>query len=298
MGARVRGLLGSENLSFALFVLPAIAFLGFTSLYPLGYSLYLSLTNWSMGNMGRGAQWVGLANFAAVIREEVFRDSFLTSAKFAVTATLAEIALGLLLAYFLVGESRALRVVRTVFLLPMLIPGVVVGTMWRMFLNVNSGMANCLLAFLGLPQGSWFSSPSTALWSTVLVDVWYSTPFVMITLVAGISSLPESPLKAAVVDGASRAQVFRYVILPLLRPVLFLVLMFRLIDSFFVLDHIYTTTYGGPGLSTNVVTFELYRSGLKYFRLPVAAAGSWIMAVISLFIAYLFGRLRVRLERR
>ncbi len=297
-GGSVRvGVRGEKSLLIS-FLVPALVVLVIADLYPLLYSAYLSVTDWSMANLGQPVHFTGLANYIKVLKDEVFRDSFLISGKFALAATSIELALGLLLAYMLVGEGRTLRVVRTMLIIPMLIPGVVVGTIWRMMLNTNSGLVNYLLGLIGLHGSTWFSAPSTALWSTVLVDIWYSTPFVMITLVAGISSLPGEPVRAAMVDGASRFQVFRYIMIPMLAPVITLVTMFRMVDSFFVLDHIYTTTFGGPGFSTNVVTFQLYKEGLRYFNLPTAAAGSWMMVVISFVVVLGLTWLRGWLQRR
>jgi ABC-type sugar transport system permease subunit len=119
----------------------------------------------------------------------------------------------------------------------------------------------------------------------------------MIILVAGITTLPGDPVRAAMVDGASRWQIFRYIMLPLLAPILTVVALFRFIGSFFVLDHIYTTTYGGPGFTTNVISFHLYRQGLTHFKLSYTAAASWLMIGFSLVVIVVLRATRRLLER-
>lgn len=287
----------SETVLLLLFLVPLLMAFAVSELYPLGFSTYLAVTSWELVDRGESAEWVGLANFREVLTDQVFLDSFKTSLKFSLGATTAELILGLLLAYMVVGESKLMRVIRTILLIPMFIPGVVVGTMWRMMLNVNAGIVNYLLGLVGIPPQTWFSAPQTALPSVILVDIWYSTPFVMILLVAGISTLPGDQLRAAMVDGASRWQIFRYIMLPLLAPVLTIAVLFRFIGSFFVLDHIYTTTYGGPGFMTNVISFHLYRQGLTHFRLSYVAAASWLMIAFSMIVIFVLRRVRGLLER-
>ncbi len=287
----------SETILLLLFLVPLLLVLATTDLYPLAFSTYLSTTSWSLIDRGASAHWVGLSNFQNVLRDTIFLDSFRTSLKFSLGATAAELILGLIIAYMVVGESKTMRVVRTILLIPMFIPGVVVGTMWRMMLNVNAGIANYLLSKVGIPPLSWFSAPGTALPSTILVDIWYSTPFVMIILVAGITTLPANPVRAAMVDGASRWQIFRYIMLPLLAPIITVAALFRFIGSFFVLDHIYTTTYGGPGFMTNVMSFHLYRQGLSHFKLSYVAAASWLMIGFSLIVIVVLTAIRRLLER-
>lgn len=288
----------SETVLLLLFLVPLVLVLGITDLYPLAFSARLATTSWSLIDRGASAEWVGLSNLRTVLRDTIFVDSFRTSLKFSLGATAAELVLGLTIAYMVVGESRTMRAVRTILLLPMFIPGVVVGTVWRMMLNVNAGIVNYLLSLAGIPPLSWFSAPETALPSIILVDIWYATPFVMIILVAGITTLPADPIRAAMVDGASRWQIFRHIMLPMLAPIFTVVTLFRFISSFFVLDHVYTTTYGGPGFTTNVISFHLYRQGLTHFKLSYVAAASWLMIGFSLVVIVVLFGLRRLLERR
>jgi ABC-type sugar transport system permease subunit len=287
----------SETMMLAIFLIPLVAVLLVTDIIPLGFSTYLATSSWQLIDRGASATWVGIENFRKVIADPVFRDSFRVSIEFALGSTLVELLLGLVVAYMVVGESWTMRAARTIMIVPMFIPGVVVGTIWRMMLNVNSGIVNYALGLIGIPPQTWFSAANTAMPSIILVDVWYSTSFVIVLLVAGISTLPPDPVRAAMVDGASRWQVFRYIMLPMLTPVLSVAALFRFIGSFFVLDHVYTTTYGGPGFATNAMSFHLYRQGLQFFNLSYTAAASWLMIGFALLVILVLSWLRRVLER-
>ncbi|MGQ9585391.1 MAG: carbohydrate ABC transporter permease [Anaerolineae bacterium] len=261
------------------------------------YNVYLATTSWSLVDRGASASWVGLRNFKTVLSDPLFQDSLKISCKFALASIVISLVLGLLLAYMVVGESKTMRVIRTLFLIPMFIPGVVAGTIWRMMLNVNAGIVNYFLGKVGIPPLTWFSAPATAWPSTVLVDLWMATPFVMILLAAGITTLPEDPIRAAMVDGASRWQIFRYITLPLLTPVIIVAILFRVFGAFFALDHIYTATQGGPGFSTNMISLHLFRHGLVHFKLSYVAAASCIMLVCALVVVWVLMLARGAAER-
>jgi multiple sugar transport system permease protein len=281
----------------AVFLVPLVVVLLVTTIVPLVFATYLATTSWQLADRGASAEWVGLENVAAVLQDSVFRDSFVVSFVYALGATIVELLLGVLVAYMVVGEGWSMRVSRAIMIIPMFIPGVVVGTIWRIMLNQNVGLVNYLLGLIGVGPQPWFSARATALPSLILVDVWYWTPFVMVLLVAGISSLPSEPIRAAMVDGASRWQVFVYVMLPMLAPVIVVTVLFRFLTSFFILDHVFTTTQGGPGFSTNLISFHLYQQGLAFFNLSYTAAASWLMIAFSLVvILVLFGVHRL-LER-
>jgi multiple sugar transport system permease protein len=283
---------------YVLFLGPLVAFLLITNLIPLGYSTYLALTDWQLADSGASASWVGLENFKRVLGDDVFRDAFVLSLEYASVCTAVQVVLGTLVAYMIVGDSWPLRIARALIIVPMFIPGVVVGTIWRIMLHPEAGIVNWALGLVGLPGLAWFTSPDTALWSVILVDVWYFTPFVIVLVVAGIASVPAEPIKAAMVDGASRWQVFRHVLLPLLAPVITIAILFRFLLSFFVLDHIYTTTSGGPGFATNLMSFHLYKQGLSFFNLPYTAAASWLMIAFALVVILVLYGIRRTIERR
>jgi multiple sugar transport system permease protein len=154
-----------------------------------------------------------------------------------------------------------------------------------MLLSTQAGPVNYLLGLLGIPGPDWLGDPNLALLSLILIDAWQWTPFVLVVYAAALAGLPEEPFHAAALDGATRWQAFRYVMLPLLWPVTLLLLMFRLIDSLLTLDLVVTTTFGGPGFRTHTLSFWIYQQGLRYFNISYAAATSWLLLLACLAVA-------------
>jgi len=280
MKPRFRG----EQWLLVLFLMPALFFFFFAQGYPLFYSFYISLKKWSFTSSAINMKFIGLSNYLNVIKDPVFQHSVVVSFIFFLVATFFEVILGFFIATLVVGESNLLKVSRTILILPMVIAPVAVGTTWRMLFNSKAGLINYALKLVGIKGPNWLATPFTALLSAIIVDVWEWTPFALIIFVAAIGSLPLDILNAAQIDGASRWQELRYIILPLLTPVIILVILLRSIETFFVFDIIYTLTYGGPGFSTNVVTLYIYNQGLKYFNVGYSAAASLLLLFVCALV--------------
>ena len=284
----------AENGMLVLFMLPAVIILVVTQGYPLAYSAYFSLRDWTLARSPHPGPYIGLDNYTRAFDDSVFTGAVDTTVTFALSATLFELLVGFTLAYLTVGESFWLQVSRTILIMPMVIAPVAVGTMWRMMYSARAGLINYLLSRVGLHGPDWLGDPSVALKSLVIVDVWEWSPFVMVIYAAALTSLPNEPFRAARVDGASRWQIFRHITLPLLMPVTMLVLMFRLIDTLLTLDIVVTTTFGGPGFKTYTLSFWIYQQGLRYFNISYAAATSWIMLIGCLLVAIVLLLVRQR----
>ena len=275
----------SENGMLILFLLPAVLILIVTQGYPLAYSAYFSLRDWTLARSPQPGPYIGLDNYTRAFDDTVFMGSVETTVTFALMATCFELLVGFSLAYLTVGESFWLQISRTILIMPMVIAPVAVGTMWRMMYSARAGLINHLLSQIGISGPDWLGDPSVALNSLVIVDVWEWSPFVMVIYAAALTSLPQEPFRAATVDGASRWQIFRHITIPLLMPVTLLVLMFRLIDTLLTLDIVVTTTFGGPGFKTHTLSFWIYQQGLRYFNISYSAATSWIMLIGCLLLA-------------
>ena len=220
------------------------------------------------------AHWTfnGLAHYASMPADPLLRAGALNTLLFAVLSVAAEMALGLMLA-LLVSRARRGRVVyRTIFLLPVLIPGIVIGAIWKLMYNPDFGIINQLLSLIGLNGHDWLGDGHLALLSVVVVDIWHWTPFVFLLLLAAIESLPEDVHEAATIDGATRWQEFRFVTFPMLLPAFLITLVFRLIVSFKVFDEVYLLTGGGPGTATEVVSFTIYRRFFTEDRMGYGSA--------------------------
>ncbi len=271
------------------FVIPAFLVVVVVQFYPLAYSLFLSVQDWTLTKSQQPEGFVGLTNFTKVLGDSVFRRAVRNSLYISGGAVGVELFLGISLAYLTLGSRWSMRVVRTILILPMVIAPVAAGTMWRMLLNSRAGLFNYLLNFVGIQGPKWLASPDWALVAVILLDIWQWTPFVLVVVAAGAAGIPDELLESAAIDGASRWQAFQKVELPLLTPVLLLTAMFRLLESLLSLDSVYSLTFGGPGYATYTLTFFIYTLGLQNFNFGRAAAASWLfMAVAAGVIALVF----------
>lgn len=284
----------NERLVSWLFLAPAIAFLALTSVYPLLYSLWLSFHSWNMTIPNSRAVWVGAANYQQLVENPAFLNSLRVTLIFVVSAVTIEMVLGMGLALLATSGIRAMGVVRTVMLFPLMIAPVIAGVLWRTLFHPTYGVVNYLLGFAGVPPQEWLGSPSQALPAVITVEIWQNLPVVAFILAAGIQSLPVDLYKAAHVDGASRWQVFWRITLPLLKPVILVLLLLRIMDAFKVFDIVFTMTYGGPGQTTELLSMLIYKTGLRFFQIGQASAMSWVFLVGIFLISLFFIR---RLQR-
>jgi len=271
----------------------ALLFLLLTALPVVGL-LAMSLTyiTWTEGR----AQWswAGLAHFRELATDTLFRVGVGNTLVFAVVAVSLEMVLGFALALLISQARRGQMAYRTVFLLPVLVPGIVIGAMWKLMYNFDFGIINQALEPLGLPAQDWLGSRATALPAVILVDIWHWTPFCFLLLLAGLQSLPTDVYEAARIDGANWWQALRHVTIPLMIPTILVTLMFRAIVAFKVFDEVYLLTGGGPGTATEVVSFSIYR---RFFTQDRAGYGS-AMSVVVLFALALAVILAMGVSRR
>lgn len=292
--ARLERQLGETGI-LLLFLAPAMLVVAVAQFYPLASSAILSFFDWSLARSPTVGPFIGLDNYARTFNDPIFAGTVTYTIVFAISSTLLQLACGLGIALLTVGESYTLRLVRTLLMLPMVIAPIAVGTIWRMILAARVGPLNQGLAAIGIDGPNWLGDPMWAAFSLIMIDAWEWTPFVAVTLTAALTSLPGDLLRAASVDGAGRWKSFRYIVFPMILPVLVLVAMFRLIEAFLTLDIVFTTTAGGPGYATHTLSFWIYQQGLKYFNISYAAASSWIMllACVGIALAFLAWRRQV-----
>ncbi|MBN9304760.1 MAG: hypothetical protein BGO82_11370 [Devosia sp. 67-54] len=277
------------------FMLPAIAIIVIAQFYPLIYSLWISFVDWTLTKSIEPGPFVGVANYSKMATDSVLLQTIGRTFVFAISSTAASVIIGFILAYFTVGERPAVRIARTILILPMVIAPVAVGTIWRMMLSARVGPINDMLRGIGVPAPDWLGDPRLAVLSIIIIDVWEWTPFVFVIFAAAISSLPSEVLRAAEVDGATPLQILFRIVLPMLAPVGLLVVMFRLLDALLTLDIVFTTTFGGPGFATHTLSFWIYQQGLRYFNISYAAAISWatMLGCLILVIGLLVWRARI-----
>ena len=280
----------------AFYISPAFIVLIVILLYPLGYSFWLSFHEWTLRGFRQGVPWIGLGNYIELFTNPDFLNSLRITFTFVILAVGIEFVLGMGLALLLNHDLRGSHWLRAAILLPMMCTNVVIGLTWRLLLNYEFGLVNYYLGVVGLRPVEWLSSPAMAMPAVILVDVWNTTSFVALMLLAGLQSLPDEPFEAARIDGASAWQSFLYLTLPLLRPVILVALLWRLIDTFRIFDVIYLLTAGGPARATEAVSIYIYRYGFQSFNLGYASAASYIMILIMLGVALVLTRMIGRSE--
>lgn len=266
------------------FLLPAYLVVAVIVGAPTLYSLYLSFHRWKLATFQRGVPFVGLDNYAQAVGDGAFWHSMGVTLGFTASALAVEVLIGLGLAVLLDQEFRGRRSVRILILLPMFTTNVVVGLIWRILLSYDFGFVNWILSLVGVAPVAWLGDAGIAIWSLVLVDVWNTTAFVALLLLAGLQAIPEEPRQAARVDGASSWQTFRLITLPLLRPVLFVAVVWRTIDLFRIFDVVFSLTGGGPYNATETISLYAYRQGFASFNLGFASAVSYLLILVLVAI--------------
>jgi multiple sugar transport system permease protein len=257
------------------FVTPALLLLALVTVYPVLSVLYLSLHRKLL--IFDISRFVGLDNYLFLLQDDRFWNALGNTAYFTLLSVVLELVLGLSIAMLLQREFRFKGFVRAVVLIPWAIPTVVSAKMWEWMYNTDFGILNYLLG----AEVNWLGSPLWALNAAVFMDVWKTTPFVAILLMAGLQVIPRDLSQAARIDGAGSWDVFRKVTLPLLKPVILVVLIFRTLDAFRVFDAVYVLTGGGPANTTETLSIYAYK---VLFQTLQFGYGSTLSVVVFLCV--------------
>ncbi|MGH7507482.1 MAG: carbohydrate ABC transporter permease, partial [Longimicrobiales bacterium] len=273
-----------------LFVGPALGIILLIAFVPLVGTLWESLHLHDLRMPWLGRPFIGLANYAEAFGDARFWGAMGHTAFFTVATVVVELVFGLVLALALNRAYRGRGLVRLAVLLPWAIPTVVAALVWRFMFESESGIANALLAGTGLLAEPivWFVHPVLAWVPIILADVWKTTPFVALLLLAGLQNIDGALYEAARMDGASAWRQFREVTLPLLMPALLVALVFRTLDAFRVFDLIYVLTGGGPGTSTEPISLYTFSALMQDLRFGFGSALSVIMFVVTFLLALLY----------
>jgi multiple sugar transport system permease protein len=276
-----------------LLVAPTLAVLVALSIYPLIYSVKVSL----QAESREGLRWT-LQNFARLFKDDFFLSALAHTLVYATIALTFEFILGLGLAVLLNRKMRGRGFFRAALLVPMMLPSVVVGVVWRLMLNPNFGAINGTLQGFGAQTESltWTATPTLAFASVIIVDIWQWTPFIFLILLAGLQAIPEEPYEAALIDGSSAWQTFQHVTLPLLKPAILIALLLRTMDLLRVFDQIFILTEGGPGSATETISLYIYRTAFRFGDFGYAAAMSFVLLLLTNIISLLYIRLLQRQE--
>ncbi|MBI5545879.1 MAG: ABC transporter permease subunit [Deltaproteobacteria bacterium] len=273
-------------------VAPALACIALTAAFPLAWTAWESLHRRDLRTPWLGAPFVGLANYLELLSSPRFWGALGRTAFFTGMSVVLELGLGLVLALGLNRAFRGRGLARAAVLLPWAVPTVVAAIIWRFMFDSRAGIAHAALADLGVvePTFVWFVDAAGAWVPVILADVWKTTPFVALLLLAGLQSIDESLYEAAKVDGAGALSQLVYITLPLLRPALLVALLFRTLDSFRVFDLIYVLTGGGPGTATEPVSLLTFSTLLEHLRFGLGSALSMVVFGVSFLVAVLYLR--------
>ena len=263
---------------------PTLIVLLVMTAYPLIFTFVYSFTDYNYLKGTENASFVLFDNYVALFKNGYFQQAVWNTIKFTILAVVLEMALGLLIAVFVNSLKRGQKIMRTLLLLPYLLPAVTVALSWRMMLSANYGIINQFLKGLGLPVFNWFMDTKTA-FGTILIDVWQNVPFVFLLLYASLQSVSENQYEAARIDGAGFFQQFWYITLPNIKGSLALCALLRTIDTFRLFEKVNVLTGGGPAGTTTTITQFLYTYGIKSLDFGFGSAGAIVMTLLVLILS-------------
>ncbi|MGD9710868.1 MAG: carbohydrate ABC transporter permease [Thermomicrobiales bacterium] len=271
-------------------VLPTIAALIAVVGFPLGYALYVAFHDYDLTEGGIGAL-SGLENFRRVLDMDVFVQAVRNTVVLTISVVTLELIIAFGLALLLNQPGLRFRnLYLGILLIPLLVSPIAVGLIWRLLLHPDLGAMNWVLREIGLPGQEWLSVKSTAMPAVVGVDAWHETSLMLLVLLAGLTSLPRDPIEAARVDGANKFQIFCTVVIPLMMPVILVTVLIRMISAMKTYDLIYILTGGGPGGSTETVSFRIWKIGFTNLDMGTAAAASILLLIAIMVLTVLLIR--------
>ncbi|HEW92723.1 MAG TPA: sugar ABC transporter permease [Thermotogaceae bacterium] len=266
-----------------MLVLPAIILFLIMTIYPFAYMIYTSFTNLDLSKTGTG-KFIGVGNYIEIFQDPLARSSIGFTVMLVLIAVPTEMLLGLGLSYLIRGLSGE-KIMRSLLLIPMMVPAAVGGFGWKMLYNFMFGPINYFLSFFGIQPITWFGKANYAQSAILIIDIWQWTPFVFLIMYAALQALPRDIIDAGKVDGANGWKLFLHIELPLLKPILYVTLLLRVIDVLKTFDIIYMTTYGGPGSATSTWSFYAYKVGVSYgWNIGYGSALSVILLIVSILL--------------
>lgn len=274
---------------------PALLVVAAVTLFPIGYAVQMSLSQVDLGLTGVRLHFTGFHNYAVVFQSPEFWQALVFTVVFTAVTVVAEFALGLLLALLCRSWVRPRGALMSLFLVPWAFITVVSAELWGYMLNGSYGLMDAVMQGLHLAQGNvvWLGSPVLASASLMAADVWKTTPFVALMLLAGLLMIPEEIYEASDMDGAGPAASFFRITLPLLRPSMLLALLFRTLQAFGVFDLPFVMTGGGPGSSTQSLSMLAYNAMFRDFDFGPGTA----VAVLTVVVVFLMSLVIIALFR-
>lgn len=280
----------SEALFALWLVLPAMATIALVAFFPLARAFWLSLWRINLRFADTPRTWKGLGNYQEILLDDRFYNALRVTGTVAAATVAAELVLGMAIAVVVNRAFPGRGVVRASVLVPWALTTVVAAKIWQLIYQTEYGVLNRLLSDLGLLQSyePWIAKPDIAIWAMVGADVWKTTPFVALLLLAGLQLIPDDLMEASALDGATAWQSFWKIKLPLLKPTILVALLFRLIDAARMFDLPVVLTNGGPGFATETLTLYSYRTLFQNLSFGYGSALAVSTFLIVLAICFIF----------
>jgi multiple sugar transport system permease protein len=279
-----------------IFMLPAALLLFLGLMVPLWNAFYLSFFDWSMGTPWDTKEFIGLESYSRMLVDNRVHQSVWVTLKFSFWTMFLEMVLGIALALLLEKPIRGMAVFRTIFILPLMVSPVAVGLIWKYLYDARTGLINYylekigeavpLLQYVGFQRQIWLADPDLALTSIIVTDVWQWTPFIVIIILAGLQALPSDATEAAYMDGANWWQMIFFIKLPMISTIILVTFLLRLIDVFRAMEVMFILTFGGPGLSTQVLALHIYKTAFTAQQLGYASTISMLLIAILLVLSF------------
>jgi multiple sugar transport system permease protein len=272
---------------------PTLLILAGLTLFPMLYMVTASVQRVSADpNVPR--RFVGLDNFLRMTTDEQFHIGLLNSIIFTVAAVTFEFLIGLGLALVFDRFVRRFNFLKTVLMIPMMLPPIAVAITWKLIYQPQFGVLNEVMYRLGLPLQAWAGDVHLAMFTIILADIWEWTPFVFLLMLAGLASLPAEPYEAAEIDGASAWRQFFDLTLPFLKPVIAIALLLRTMDAFRLFDLVFILTGGGPADATKVLSLYIFQVAFRFVDIGYAAAVSlFVLAVTTVLSTWFIRRMKL-----
>jgi multiple sugar transport system permease protein len=267
-----------------LFILPALVITVACLALPIGRGVQISLTN--LDFLKNTKAFVGLANYWKALRDPEFYLSLFRNVVYVVVVVAFNFAIGLGMALVCNQRFAGNRIFRAIIVFPMLLIPTAAAVLWRFMYNYDLGLINKLLALFRLKPVNWLGDTRFALMSILITDIWAWTPWMFLILLAGLEGLPQEPLEAARIDGATGWSLVRLVILPMLRPITRVAVSLKAIETFRTFDYVFVMTRGGPGSSSDILSTFIYKNAFKNLKYGYSTALSLIVLVVLAALSF------------
>jgi multiple sugar transport system permease protein len=274
-----------------LFLTPALAILLIFLIFPLFWNTYISLHDVSLTTILRGWEYIGGTNFINLFNDPNFYSSLKVTLMFVGGSVTLQFGIGMLMSVLLHQQVRASGVLRAIFIIPWTISAVIAAFSFKFIFDYNFGILNYLLNKIGLQSVGWLSDPNIVIWSLVIANVWYGTPFTILFLTAGLLSINPTIYEAAVIDGATKIRSFIYITLPLLKPFIVINLILITMWSVNFFDIQLIMTGGGPLFASTTASLYMYRQAFEFGLLSRGASAGIVLIAINLSIAFIYYKL-------